>query len=82
MNSLEKKAIRTFNQMWEEWCTPNIDGLHKALVFYSDQFHGYGSASHELWKGPSDMQRFYERSGIENPGGFAVAFITSRYDHG
>ena len=72
MKKLEEKALRTFHKMWEAWCTPNWDGLDEALDFYADEFHGYGSALHELWKGKEDIKAFYIKSGEINPGGFMV----------
>lgn len=61
MTSIETKAIETFHEMWEVWRMPTPESMPKALSFYAQEFHGFGSALHEIWRNQADMKVFYER---------------------
>lgn len=61
MTPLEIKAIQTFHKMWDIWRIPTPENEQKALSFYAKEFHGFGSALHEIWRNVEDMKIFYEK---------------------
>jgi class 3 adenylate cyclase len=72
MTPQEKLAIDTFHKMWEEWSNPALEGIDRALHFYSKDYNGFGSAGSEVWNNIEDMRLFYIRSHLQNPNGYHV----------
>ena len=72
MTNLEKLAYEAFYAIWREWSNPDLEGIDRALYFYSDRYKGFGSAGNEIWKSIEDMRTFYIKNNNQNPDGFKV----------
>ncbi len=58
MNSLETRAIETFNSMWREWGHLSEENFEEALRFWPMEMQSFGTAKHEIWRGKEDLRKY------------------------
>lgn len=72
MTVLEKKAIQTFNILWDNWVNPTQGSIQQSINTWADDCKGFGTALTEVWRGKKDFRVYSEEGFQRDPSGFIL----------
>lgn len=72
MTPLEKKAIETFNRMWDSWKNPDKASIQESISTWAEKCKGFGSGLSEIWRSRNDFKNYCEKAFQQTPNGFIV----------
>ncbi|UII25710.1 adenylate/guanylate cyclase domain-containing protein [Fulvivirga maritima] len=79
MEGLEEQAVQAFKNFWIKWGSRNEAEGQDILTMVDNQFIGFGTNAHELWKNKTDLQyqRIREVDQIADPYDYEINWVES-----
>jgi class 3 adenylate cyclase len=68
----EKKALETFQLMWDSWENPTAATIEESILTWAELGKGFGSGATEIWKSRTDFKKYCEEGFRQSPEGFRV----------
>ncbi|MDX1627285.1 MAG: hypothetical protein R3345_01225, partial [Fulvivirga sp.] len=81
MTHYEKKAVASFNLMWDTWDNPTASSVQESVSTWGESCKGFGSGITEIWRSRDDFKKYCEASFQQSPEGFKIDTKWIETDH-